>query len=341
MSINNHKSVCTRNIDTTFNNDPTEPLRMHSTYRQLSIQARQEHPDLDLIVWPESMFPFGPEIIHDQPPVLPDALQIDQATYLERIELQKRNFQSALDDLVRLVNENWTETKKEQLDIHLILGTGVQQVDQSSTPYHNAAVWVRPDSSVGGRYYKSHLIVFGEYVPLANWFPWLYRIVPFSRGITPGTDPACFTIHGVKILPSICFESIVPHFMRRQVNRLADQGSDPEILINITNDGWFWGSSILDLQLSCNVFRAVELRMPLLVAANTGLSAVIDSQGTIHQQGPRRDQAVLVESVQVRKRFSLYRKTGDLLAFGAALICLLLAAVGWRKPATKDGEKRE
>lgn len=328
-------------IDTTFNNDPAEFQRMHSTYRQLSIQARQDHPDLDLIVWPESMFPFGPEIIHDREPVLPDALQIDRVTYLERIELQKRNFQSAMNDLVRLVNENWTDAKKEQLDIHMILGTGVQEVDQPSTPYHNAALWVRPDSSVADRYYKSHLVVFGEYVPLANRFPWLYKIVPFSRGITPGTDPTCFTIHGVKILPSICFESIVPHFMRRQVNRLADQGFDPEILINITNDGWFWGSSILDLQLSCNVFRAVELRMPLLVAANTGFSAVIDSQGTIRQQGPRREQALLVESVQAGSRFSFYRKTGDLLGIGAALFCLLLGGIGLRNPAGKSRQKYE
>ncbi len=52
----------------------------------------------------------------------------------------------------------------------------------------------------------------------------------------------------------------------------------PDVLVNLTNDGWFWGSSILDLQLDCAVLRAVELRRPFLVAANTGFSAWIDGK---------------------------------------------------------------
>ncbi len=357
-------------IDTTFDNDPTEPQRMYLAYRQLSIKARQEHPDLDLIVWPESMFPFGPEVIHDQPPVPPDALDMDQQTYLERIEQQNRYFQANVDDLLWLINEDLAGPDQKQLDIQLILGTSVQQVDDPSTPYHNAALWIRPlpeelrklirkaretpekeqseeqkqllkdhrDGNVAGRYYKSHLVVFGEYVPLADRFPWLYKLVPLTRGISPGTSPSCFTINGVRVIPSICFESTAPHFMRHQVKQLSDQGTPPDMMINITNDGWFWGSSVLDLHLACNVFRAVELRMPLLIAANTGLSAVIDSQGRIRQQGPRREEEILVQSVQARNRFSLYRKTGDLFGIGAALVCLFLAISGWQIQRAKRHE---
>ncbi len=322
-------------IDTTFDNDPAEPQRMYLAYRQLSIQARQEHPDLDLIVWPESMFPFGPEIIHDQPPVPPAALGMDQQTYLERIEQQNRYFQANVDDLLWLINEDLAGPLAEPLDIQLILGTSVQQVDDPSTPYHNAALWMHPDGSVAGRYYKSHLVVFGEYVPLADRFPWLYKLVPLTQGVSAGTSPSCFTINGVRVIPSICFESTAPHFMRQQVKQLSDQGTPPDVMINITNDGWFWGSSVLDLHLACNVFRAVELRLPLLIAANTGLSAVIDSQGRIRQQGPRRQEEILVQSVQARNRFSLYRKTGDLFGIGAALVCLCLAVSGWRIQRTK------
>jgi apolipoprotein N-acyltransferase len=358
-------------IDTTFDKDPEEFRRTYTTYRRLSIRARQEHPDLDLIVWPESMFPFGPEIIHDKPPVLPDALQIDKQAYLERIKRQEDNFQAALDDLLWLINEDLAGPFQEQLDIQLILGTSVQRVDDPSAPLHNAALWIRPlpeelrelirkaretpekeqseeqkqllkdnpDGSVAGRYYKSHLVIFGEYVPLADRFPWLYRFVPMSQGVSPGKSPSCFTVNGVRITPSICFESTSPHFMRRQVNRLSDQGTPPDMMINITNDGWFWGSSVLDLHLSCTVFRAVELRMPLLVAANTGLSVVIDSQGRILKQLPRDTEDLLVESVQPGKRFSLYRKTGDLFGIGAALVCLLLAVIGWRNRRAKRHEK--
>ena len=126
--------------------------------------------------------------------------------------------------------------------------------------------------------------------------------------------------------------------MRQQVKQLSDQGTPPDVMINITNDGWFWGSSVLDLHLACNVFRAVELRLPLLIAANTGFSAVIDSQGRIRQQGPRREEEILIQSVQARNRFSLYRKTGDLFGIGAALVCLFLAISGWR---IRRAERRE
>jgi apolipoprotein N-acyltransferase len=309
-------------IDTTYDHDPTERQRMAETYQQLSVDASQEHPDL--IVWPESMFPYGPEYFPDDPATL----HIER----EKFELQKRNFQRAVEYLLDLVNESESGGEVPEPGTHLILGTGVQHVDQPSRPYYNAALWIQPDGTVGGRYYKSHLVTFGEYVPLGDRFPWLYRLMPFPEGVTPGTRPSSFTINGVRISPSICFESTVPHFMRRQVSTLTAQGLPPDMMINITNDGWFWGSSVLDLHLACSVFRAVELRLPMLIAANTGFSAVIDSQGKISQQGPRREPAVLFQSVQVGAiRFSLYRYTGDLFGIGAALVCLVLAGIGWRE----------
>ena len=65
-------------------------------------------------------------------------------------------------------------------------------------------------------------------------------------------------------------------------------GNEPDVLVNLTNDGWFYGSNELDLHMICGVFRAVECRKPFLIAANTGISAWIDSDGRIMQRGPRR-----------------------------------------------------
>ena len=84
-----------------------------------------------------------------------------------------------------------------------------------------------------------------------------------------------------RIAPNICYETVLPQVIRRQVNALAAEGREPDILVNLTNDGWFWGSSELDMHLACGVFRAVECRKPLLVAANTGFSAWIDGDGNI------------------------------------------------------------
>ena len=102
------------------------------------------------------------------------------------------------------------------------------------------------------------------------------------------TGPRRSTLGGVRIAPNICYESVLSHVIRRQVNALAAEGREPDMLVNLTNDGWFWGSSELDMHLACGVFRAVECRKPLLIAANTGFSAWIDGDGRILEQGPRR-----------------------------------------------------
>ena len=126
--------------------------------------------------------------------------------------------------------------------------------------------------------------------------------------------------------PSICFESTVPHLIRRQFFELDRAGETPEVLVNLTNDGWFWGSGILDLQLACAVFRAVELRRPMVIAANTGLTAWVDSNGAIRQKLPRRQEGFLIAEVQPSRRSSVYQRIGD----AAAAICLLIClAIGF------------
>jgi apolipoprotein N-acyltransferase len=132
----------------------------------------------------------------------------------------------------------------------------------------------------------------------------------------------------VRYTPSICFESVLPQTIRGQVVALRAQGQPTDVLVNLTNDGWFWGSSELDMHLTCGVFRAVECRKPLLIAANTGLSAWIDADGRIRRRGPRRAPGVLVADVQLDSRTSLYLRLGDWPA-GLCLMCALgLAAAG-------------
>ena len=98
------------------------------------------------------------------------------------------------------------------------------------------------------------------------------------------------------------------------------------MLVNLTNDGWFWGSSELDMHLICGVFRAVECSKPMLIAAKTGLSAHIDSAGRIRWQGPRQQEAYHVAKVQRDGRRSLYLAWGDwfpALCLVAAGLCLV------------------
>jgi apolipoprotein N-acyltransferase len=110
-------------------------------------------------------------------------------------------------------------------------------------------------------------------------------------------------------------------------------------MVSLTNDGWFWGSSELDLHLLCGVFRAIECRKPLLIAANTGFSAWIDAEGRIIEQGPRREPAFILADVELDSRGSFFLEYGGWLELLFIAPCLGLAIVGlwtWRS-GRRDG----
>jgi len=193
---------------------------------------------------------------------------------------------------------------------------------------YNSALLISDEGQVVARYLKMHRVMFGEYVPFGEWFPWLYTLTPMGEGLTAGQSPSVFQVAGLRLAPSICFESTVPHVIRRQLRTLDEQGALPDVLVNVTNDGWFWGSNALDLHLTCGVFRAVEQRRPLLIAANTGFSAVVDGNGTVLQRGPRFAKGNLVAEITADGRTSLYRLLGDLPAWCCALVVGLSAVVG-------------
>ena len=144
------------------------------------------------------------------------------------------------------------------------------------------------------------------------------------------------------LVPDICYESVLSHVIRRQVNTLRQQGRNPEILVNVTNDGWFWGSSELEMHLACGVFRAVECRMPLLIAANTGISAWIDGDGRLRARAPLHATDSILAEVRVDSRGSFYFRHGDILAGICLVASGICAAIGfcrgWRERKRGIGE---
>ena len=104
------------------------------------------------------------------------------------------------------------------------------------------------------------------------------------------------------------------------------------MLVNLTNDAWYWGSSELDMHLACGVFRAVEMRTPLVIAANGGLSAHIDRFGRVQQVTERLKLQTLIVDVRAGNGTSFYAKWGDWFAIGC-LLCCVLAAIGRTRTA--------
>ena len=179
------------------------------------------------------------------------------------------------------------------------------------------------------QYNKMHPVMFGEYIPLADWFPFLYRITPLTGGLTTGTKAVSQKLGDFRYAPNICYETVIPHMIRRQILQLRGQGEEPDVMVNITNDGWFRGSSELDMHLACGVFRAIEMRKPLVIAANTGFSAWIDGDGQIVQQGARRAADVIIAKPQLDGRHSFYLDHGDLFSGICLAACMGLGVVGF------------
>jgi apolipoprotein N-acyltransferase len=182
-----------------------------------------------------------------------------------------------------------------------------------------------------GVYDKTHLVPFGEYIPFASNLPIIYYLTPISGGMGVGAGPVAMDAPlrsgGVlRLCPSICYETVVPHVIRRQVATLTAARGRPDVLVNVTNDAWFWGSSELDMHLAVAIYRAVENGLPLLVAANGGLSAVIDATGQVQAQGPRMaEQALVADVPRASASPTVYSRWGDVFAGVCLAVCGVLA----------------
>jgi apolipoprotein N-acyltransferase len=192
--------------------------------------------------------------------------------------------------------------------------------------YYNRAYLLSPRGSVMGTYDKVHLVPFGEYVPLKRFLPFVHRLVPAAGDFSSGenSDPLPLSPFPPGVL--ICYEAIFPELARSRVRHGA------ALLINLTNDAWFGSTSAPYQHLAMSVFRAVETGRPLIRAANTGFSAVVDSQGRILKQSGLFSEEVLTVKVPLgRREMSPYTRFGDLFALvllGITFLCGLFCA--WR-----------
>ena len=175
---------------------------------------------------------------------------------------------------------------------------------------YNAAILFEPLVRSVQAYNKIHLVPFGEFIPLLDTLPWLTIFTPYRNGYVPslnfGKDPLILSLGPYRMAIGICFEDTVPHVIRRFF-RESESGRQPDMLINLSNDGWFHGSTELDMHLAVSVFRTIEHRVPLARAVNTGISALIDGNGEIRDTLPRLTESVLSVTVPLDDRTSFTR----------------------------------
>jgi apolipoprotein N-acyltransferase len=303
-------------VDIQLQDDPGLRERIFRQYCELSEEAVRKYRHVDLVVWPESMFPW-PLISFDRDAAKPPWLEGSEAEFRKQLPAWAEQGPSAMARLA------------EQYGAPLLLGLESRHFGATAERCYVSAAYVGRDGKLLGRFDKIHLVMFGEYMPLVDHLPWLQHLTPLSGNATPGDKFAAFDVGGVCVAPSICYESVLSHVIRGQVNALTAEGKEPAVLINLTNDGWFWGSSELDLHLACGVFRAVECRKPFLIAANTGFSAWIDGDGRIRRQGPRRRTDTLLAEVRLDHRGSWYLRHGDWFAGICLLACVAFGSASY------------
>jgi len=205
-----------------------------------------------------------------------------------------------------------------------LLGTDTVKLRPGKVGKLNAALWFDPENRARCDYYaKQHLVMFGEYIPLASSFPALLRFIGMGM-MEAGEKPVAWQLaSGATLSTSICFEDVLPHLIQSHVAKLTAMGKSPDMLVNITNDGWFRGSSILDHHLNNAILAAVENRRPMLVAANLGISAWIDGNGRVVRSLPRKQAGSILAEPIPDGRWGLWQSIGDWPArFLAFISCL-------------------
>lgn len=201
-------------------------------------------------------------------------------------------------------------------------------------------------------YRKQHLVIFGETIPFVDSLPWLKAIyeqqagVQFTGSFTAGEsdEPLRIPTAGgtmLSAIPTVCFEDSVPRLVRKSARPEA------QVIINVTNDGWFKESAAAAQHFADARFRAIELRRPMLRCANTGVSAAIDSTGSTAHPDTGKPQilndakgshftrgSLLVDTkVPLQPSFSLYARIGDWGVIGLAIGALVLAWINQKRSA--------
>jgi apolipoprotein N-acyltransferase len=276
-------SVIQGNIDQAVKWDPAFQIKTVEKYNDLSSLAAKDSPDL--IVWPESATPFY--FMYNVAPS-------------------------------ELVFEGIRQTGKAYL-----IGSPSFVRQSDAVEYYNSAYLIVPEDKTVGKYSKTHLVPFGEYVPFKPYLPFLGKIVAqvgdFKAGRIGNTIPWRNEQLGIQI----CYEIIFPRLSRAMAK------NDATVLINITNDAWFGKTSGPYQHFSMTVFRAVENRRSLARAANTGISGFIDPTGRILASTDLLQDAVATQTVPLLKNKSIYTKIGDVFAQICLTITLLIVPVAF------------
>ena len=284
-----HVSVLQGNIPQEEKWDAKIKNIIFEKYKRLTFMSAIERSDL--IVWPETSFPG---YLEDEPVM---------AAQLRNVVRQSRT--------------------------DVLVGAPTLGDLEKGLRFYNSAVFYGPDGEERKRYSKVHLVPFGEYVPFEPFLSFVRNFVQIGH-FTAGQERTIFAMATryqktklkVKFAALICYEDIFPGLVREFCNHGAD------FLINMTNDAWFGKTSAPYQHAQASVFRAVENRVNVVRATNTGFSCFISPEGRILDSVNENGQEIFVTGHKgadliLRKERSFYTRFGDIFAAFCFFLCFL------------------
>ncbi len=301
------------------------------------MKAKPPNERPSLVIWPETAYIFG---LHSK--------------FADRIPLLMIAEETTDEDLRQLFPDSQVDIKKVRqiaalvrtdlaesarwLGVPVLMGLNTEYLSKGARKLYNSALLVTTAGEILPPYHKIHLVPWGEYLPLRQWLPWLHIFTPHASadyGLEAGTEPKQLNWNGLRIGVLICFEDTVPWAARSYM-----ESQPVDLLVNLTNDGWFGvadessGRASLfqraehETHLAISVFRAIECRRPLVRAVNSGITAIIDSNGHVVKAAGGNTgrlgmaSEIVVGDVPLDQRRSLHATAGDWLAVG----CFALSA---------------
>jgi apolipoprotein N-acyltransferase len=285
-------------------------------------------------------------------PSIPQTLIFDLGADAERfgevIALSERALESKADVLVWPESAVPALTVENQQAIGRLLGShpvwllfcadSSEMLHSNAMAVYNSSFLVSPKGSVEGIYHKRRLVIFGEYIPLVRWLPFLRWLTPVGDGFTPGDRVVPFKLTGLaaSISTLICFEDAFPQEAR------SHTGADTDFLVNLTNDGWFGDGPEQKQHAVMALFRAVENGIPLVRCTNNGLTCWVDAQGRIREVleagGSIYAPGFIAPEIPLRdpnRGRTFYNQHGDWFGWGCCGMSVL-ALLFWKRNLSTD-----
>ena len=216
------------------------------------------------------------------------------------------------------IPESFTKNIKEHLnhiDGHIILGA-------IETGFYNSAFLIKED--VKQIYRKNHLVPFGEFIPLKKYLGYIYKNwlnIPFNnlkRG--PKYNVPLFNIENLDYAINICYEDVFGNEIASKEKYI----SEPNVLINLSNDAWYGESIAAEQHLQISQARAIENKKMMLRSTNTGVTAFIDKNGKVLKKLPQFTTGMLNNHVQGYTGVTPYMIFNNLIIYFLCILILLL-----------------